>query len=64
MYVFICFLITCTFVFVLGCNWPYLAVFKHVNKLIELNYYNISALRSAGVGAAHSVDQIRQDVLL
>jgi hypothetical protein len=23
-------------VFVLGCNWPYLAVVKHVNKLIEL----------------------------
>jgi hypothetical protein len=24
---------------VLGCNWHYLAVVKHVNKLIELNYY-------------------------
>jgi hypothetical protein len=36
-YVFICFLmLTCTVVFVLGCNWPYLAVVKHVNKLIEL----------------------------
>jgi hypothetical protein len=23
-------------VFVLGCNWPYLAVVKHVNKWIEL----------------------------
>jgi hypothetical protein len=22
--------------FVLDCNWPYLAVVKHVNKLIEL----------------------------
>jgi hypothetical protein len=24
---------------VLGCNWPYLAVVKHLNKLTELNYY-------------------------
>jgi hypothetical protein len=29
-------MLTCTVVFVLGCNWPYLAVVKHVNKLIEL----------------------------
>jgi hypothetical protein len=37
-YVFVCFLmLTCAAVFVLGCNWPYLAVVKHVNKLIELN---------------------------
>jgi hypothetical protein len=28
----------CTVVLVLGCNWPYLAVVKHVNKLIELNW--------------------------
>jgi hypothetical protein len=26
-------------ILVLGCNWPYLAIFKHVNKWIELNYY-------------------------
>jgi hypothetical protein len=26
----------CTVVFVLGCNWQYLAVVKHVNKWIEL----------------------------
>jgi hypothetical protein len=32
-------MITCTVVFVLGCNWAYLAVVKHENKLIELNYY-------------------------
>jgi hypothetical protein len=32
-YYFVCFLmLTCTVVFVLGCNWPYLAVVKHVNK--------------------------------
>jgi hypothetical protein len=30
-------MLTCTVVFVLGCNWPYLAVVKHVIKLIELN---------------------------
>jgi hypothetical protein len=29
-------MLTCTAVFVLDCNWPYLAVVKHVNKLIEL----------------------------
>jgi hypothetical protein len=40
-YAFICFLmlISCTVVFVLGCNWPYLAVVKHANKWTELNYY-------------------------
>jgi hypothetical protein len=32
-YVFVCFLmLTSVAVFVLGCNWPYLAVVKHVNK--------------------------------
>jgi hypothetical protein len=31
--------LSCTVVLVLSCNWPYLAVFKHVNKLNELNYY-------------------------
>jgi hypothetical protein len=31
-------MLTCTVVFVLGCNWPYLAVVKHVNKWIELNW--------------------------
>jgi hypothetical protein len=37
---FVCFLmLTRTVVFVFVCNWPYLAVVKHVNKLIELNYY-------------------------
>jgi hypothetical protein len=30
-------MLTCTVVFVLGCNWPFLAVVKHVNKQIELN---------------------------
>jgi hypothetical protein len=28
-------MLTCTVIFVLGCNWPFLAVVKHVNKLIE-----------------------------
>jgi hypothetical protein len=27
-------MLTCTVIFVLGCNWPYLAVVKHINKLI------------------------------
>jgi hypothetical protein len=32
-YVFVCFLmLTYSVVFVLGCNWPYLVVVKHVNK--------------------------------
>jgi hypothetical protein len=30
-------MLTCTVVLVLGCNWPYLAVVKHVNKRTELN---------------------------
>jgi hypothetical protein len=39
-YIFVCFLmLTCTVVFVLGCNWTFLAVVKHVNKRTELNYY-------------------------
>jgi hypothetical protein len=32
-------MLTCTVVFVLGRNWPYLAVVKHVNKWIEWTYY-------------------------
>jgi hypothetical protein len=40
-YIFVCFLmLSCTVVFVLGCNWPYLAVIKHINKRIELNFYH------------------------
>jgi hypothetical protein len=29
----------CNAAFVLGCNWPSLAVVKHTNKQNELNYY-------------------------
>jgi hypothetical protein len=29
-------ILICTVVFVLGCNWSYMAVVKHVNKLILL----------------------------
>jgi hypothetical protein len=31
------YILSCTVVLVLGCNWPYMAVVKHLNKLIELN---------------------------
>jgi hypothetical protein len=31
-------MLTCTVVFVLGCNWPFLTVVEHVNKIIELNW--------------------------
>jgi hypothetical protein len=31
------YILSCTVVLVLGCNWPFLAVVKHVYKLIELN---------------------------
>jgi hypothetical protein len=40
MFSFVFFLmLTCTVVLMLGCNWPYLAIVKHVNKWTELNYY-------------------------
>jgi hypothetical protein len=32
-------LLSCTVVLVLGCNWPYLAVVKYLNKGIEFNYF-------------------------
>jgi hypothetical protein len=33
------YILSCIVVLVLGCNWPFLTVVKHVNKWIEFNYY-------------------------
>jgi hypothetical protein len=34
---------------VLGCNWPYLAVVKHVNKLIEFKFELLVAVAVVAV---------------
>jgi hypothetical protein len=37
MQISVYYILSCTVVLVLGCNWSFLAVVKHVNKWIELN---------------------------
>jgi hypothetical protein len=39
LYFSVYYILSCTVVLVLGCDWPCLAVVKHLNKCIELNYY-------------------------
>jgi hypothetical protein len=42
MQISVYYILSCIVVLVLGCNWPFLAVVKHVNKLTELNWITIT----------------------
>jgi hypothetical protein len=44
---------------VLGCNWPYLAVVKHVDKLIELNI-----VTTVIITIHHEHHQVRRHLLV